>query len=59
VLLRKHIIEVSYNAEGYGMQTLLIVADTGAAEDMATAEVSLDKHPCLIYYPVMPIQSPS
>jgi hypothetical protein len=48
--------EVPYTTEGCGMQTLLIVAHVGAAEEAATAEVALDKGPCAVYFPLMPTQ---
>ena len=49
--------EVPYTAEGCGKQTLLVVAHVGAAEEAATAEVTLDKGPCISYSPVLPVSS--
>ncbi len=50
--------EVPYTAQGCGTQAILIVAEAIAAEGQATAEVTLDKGSCIVYYPIIQMQSP-
>jgi len=51
-------LEVPYRTTACGSQTVLIVAQSGAQGDTATATASFDNGPCLAYFAVMPVQAP-
>jgi hypothetical protein len=50
-------LEVPYQTNMCGKQEILIVAEAAGAEEVTTATAMYDNGPCLVYYPVMPIQS--
>ena len=50
-------LEVPYQTNACGKQEVLIVARSAATDDVTTATTTFDNGPCMVYYPVMPIQS--
>ena len=50
-------VEVPYQTNACGKQEVLIVARSAATDEVTTATATFDNGPCLVYYPVMPIQS--
>ena len=50
-------LEVPYQTNMCGKQEILIAARAAGTDEFATATATFDNGPCLVYYPVMPIQS--
>ena len=49
-------LEVPYQTNACGKQEVLIVARSAATDDVTTATATFDNGPCMVYYPVIPIQ---